>query len=224
MIRVGVVDSGIDGPARARVAAVADFPPGGRADPEPAGATAPRDGHGHGSRVGAIIACEPQVELLDARVFFDNLVTSAAQAAAAIDWLREREARLVNLSFGLREDRAVLREACARATAAGMLLVAAAPARGAPVYPAAYPCVLRATGDARCGAGQVSALDTAQADFGGHACWSDGTPAGASAGCAAVTAALAALWIASPGLDPAALRVALAARAAWHGPERRGAG
>jgi hypothetical protein len=224
VIRVGIVDSGIDGPARARVAGAAEFPPAATTrDAQPSG-DGPRDLCGHGSRVGAIVAATPRVVLFDARVFFDTLLTSAAQAAAAIDWLLECRVRLINLSFGLREDRAVLREACARAVDGGVLLVAASPARGAAVFPSAYPGVLRATGDARCAPGEISWLDTAQADFGAHPRSADGLLAGASAGCAGVSAALAALLASAPSQDNPALLAALRGQARYTGPERRGPG
>jgi hypothetical protein len=215
VIRVGIVDSGIGGPAGAFVVERADFAAG------PETQTGPRDRCGHGSRVAAIIAAAEGIELLDARVFFDSLRTGAAQAAAALDWLREREARLVNLSFGLREDRPALREACARAVAGGMLLVASAPARGAPVYPASYPGVVRATGDARCAPGELSQLATVQADFGGHVRSDDGRLAGASAGCARVCAALARYLVAYPGAGNETALAALRESAAYRGPERR---
>jgi hypothetical protein len=56
-------------------------------------------------------------------------------------------------------DRTVLRDAVSRAVEKGLLLVAALPARGQPVFPAAYPGVIAATGDARCAPGELSHLD-----------------------------------------------------------------
>ena len=102
-----------------------------------------------------------------------------------------------------------------------MILVAAAPARGEPVFPAAYAGVVRATGDARCGPGELSFLSTRQADFGGHVRTGATNVAGASVGCAHVTARAAAFLSAHPGGSAAQLRAWLAGQAIYRGPERR---
>ena len=217
MIGVGIADSGIAGEAAVRVRSARDFVSTSGAAPGDA-----RDPAGHGSRIASIIAASAGVELLDARIFDARLRTDARTAAAAIDWLLESGARLINLSFGLREDRAVLREACARAAAAGVLLVASSPARGQPVFPAAYPEVLRATGDARCARGEISWLGSAQADVGAHVRSLDGEVAGASMGCAHACAALAAWFYAHPQGSNAEAIAALRAGARYRGIERRG--
>ena len=218
MIRVGIADSGVDGPARAVVCARADFGSEGQARvPQ----EAPRDRAGHGSALAALLANTEGVELLDARIFDAELRASAAQSAAAIDWLADQGARIVNLSFGLREDRAALREACARALSRGVVLVASTPARGAAVFPAAYPGVIRATGDARCAPGEVSWLGTAQADAGGAVRTPCGRVVGASAGCAHVTSALASLMHRQPSATREELLEAFRREARYQGPERR---
>ncbi|WP_411382540.1 S8 family serine peptidase [Pseudomonas sp. L7] len=158
--------------------------------------------------------------MLLAQVFSDQPRTSALQVAAALLWLVEQGATLVNMSLGLQQDRPVLRQACAAAQAAGVVLCASSPARGAPVYPASYPNVLRITGDARCSAGQWSWLGTAQADFG--APLGGNAQAGASLACAALTGRMCAVLREHPELQPAQLRAWLQAHAAFVGPERRG--
>lgn len=220
MIRVGIVDSGIHGAGRARVVASADFTCAGQRV-EPATGTVPRDLCGHGSRIGAIIAASKGVELLDARIFRDSLFASAAQAAAAIDWLVDQRVRLINLSFGLREDRLALRAACARAHENGIIVLASAPARGEAVFPAGYPGVIRATGDARCSSAEISRLGTPQADFGGCVRDRDGAIAGASVGCANVSAAFAAWFVKHPHATRDEALAALSVQAAYRGPERR---
>jgi hypothetical protein len=221
VIRVGVVDSGIDGATRARVVAARDFP--AHAPPRDPPPGEPRDRSGHGTRIAEILATVEGIELLDARVMFTGLSSSAAQVAAAIDWLCARGAQVVNLSVGLRQDRALLREACARAVERGVLLVASAPARGAPVYPAAYPGVLRATGDARCAPAEISWLGSTQADAGGHVRTADGALAGASIGCAHVCAHIVRWLCAHPAAARDDIIAALRVSASVHGPERRGA-
>ena len=149
------------------------------------------DLRGHASAVaGAIAATCPLAHFLVAQIFFDRLVTTAAQAAAGLAWLADRKADMVNMSFGLAADRAVLRAACGQAVERGVILVASAPARGDPVFPAAYPHVIRVTGDARCATGELSALDGPRADFGAPVRSANGA-AGASLGAAHVTGEIA---------------------------------
>jgi hypothetical protein len=210
-LRVGVLDSGIAPEACPQVVGRQVF------------VASPHGSHAaHGTGIARIIAsAAPDCLLLDACIFDASLRTSASVAAAGLDWLVQQQARLVNMSFGLREDREVLRLACERALAAGVILVAASPARGDPVFPAAYPGVIRATGDARCEAGELSALGTSQADFGAHVRVSDASVAGASIGCAHVSAVIATLLLADPCMNIEALRAVLGQRARYHGPERR---
>ncbi|MDH1659589.1 subtilisin-like serine protease QhpE, partial [Pseudomonas mosselii] len=104
------------------------------------------DALGHGSAVLARLRAESGAQpVLLAQVFAGQGSTSALQVAAGLLWLVEAGASVVNLSLGLRQDRPVLRQACAEAVAAGVLLCASSPARGEPVYPASYPGVIRVT-------------------------------------------------------------------------------
>jgi hypothetical protein len=176
--------------------------------------------HGNGVTRAISRAC-PGADLYCAQVFSDKLVCTPHQVAEALNWLVAQGVHFVNMSFGLRRDRPVLRDACEQALASGVCLVAAAPAQGAGVFPSLYPGVVRATGDARCAPGQVSWLDSEQADFGGHP-GAPGDPfAGASAGCAAVTAALAALALRQGDLRIPELLRELRASADYRGPECR---
>lgn len=217
---LGLIDSGIAGPQSASVAASRCFVAAD--DGEVRQADAAPDQLGHGTALAAILLQgAPDGRLLNAQVFRHTLVCGAAQVAAALDWLVQQRAQLVNMSFGLREDRPSLRNACERALAQGMILVAATPARGEPVFPAAYAGVIRATGDARCAPGELSFLDSSQVDFGGHVRAGVSTVAGASVGCAHVTARAAGFLGANPGSSAAQLRAWLAAQASYRGPERR---
>ncbi|WP_418648009.1 S8 family serine peptidase [Thauera butanivorans] len=217
-IRIGVVDSGHAAAQVPHVAASAAFVLDGG---EPRRVPAEPDRLGHGSRVGdGLLHCLPQAELLVAQVFRERLATSAAQVAAAIDWLVDEDARLINLSLGLREPRPVLAAACARALAAGVVLCASAPARGQPVYPAGFPGVLRVTGDARCMVPtEIAALGAAHADYGAHVRPLDGSldGAGASMACAWLSG-MAARHLAAGG-SAASLPGWLAAQARYHGVE-----
>jgi len=197
-LRVAVVDSGCSAVHAPRVRAAAAFVIGdGGLDEVPV----IEDVLGHGSRVADILLHgAPQAELLVAQVFRERLTTTAAQVAVAIDWAVANGAQLVNLSLGLREPRPALAQACARAVAAGVVLCAAAPARGQAVYPAAFAGVLRVSGDARCAPGELAAIGSAEIDFGAHVRPLGGslTGAGASMACAWLSG-LAAQYLASGG-------------------------
>lgn len=217
-VRIGVVDSGHDlseqPPVAARRFALAHA---GLLEHE-----AEADALGHGSAVSAaILERAGEARLYVAQVFDGRGVTSALQVAAAIEWLLACQVRVINLSLGLREDRPVLRQACALAVEAGILLCASSPAQGSPVYPAAYPGVLRVTGDARCLPQQWSWLGSAQADVGACVRSADGRLSGASLGCAALTGHLAAFLQQHPDASNQGIRDWLHEQAHYHGPERR---
>ncbi|MNG76133.1 Subtilisin DY [compost metagenome] len=217
-VRVGFIDSGCS-PAQAQgvVAARRFWLQDGMLHEGEALA----DQLGHGSAVlGRLLEAAGEVPVLLAQVFSEQASTSALQVAAALLWLAEQGATVINLSLGLQQDRTVLRQACAEVQAAGVLLCASSPAQGAAVYPASYPGVLRITGDARCAPGQWSWLGTAQADFGGHV--GQRGMAGASLGCAAVCGRVVALLHERPGLDQQQVHDWLQTHAAFKGPERRG--
>ncbi len=220
-IRIGVVDSGFS-PAQS----VKDSAAFVLADNQLWLAEAEPDQLGHGSRIIDIIQhLAPEAEVLSAQVFHDRFTTTAAQVAAAIDWLVEQGAQVINLSLGLRQDRDSLREACQRALKQGVILCAASPARGEPVYPSGYPGVFRMTGDARCERDQISYLETEFADFGACVRPLDDSPgqSGASLGCAHLSGHLARYLQQAhqPGLSDA--RQWLIAASRYQGPERRSA-
>lgn len=177
------------------------------------------DASGHGSRIASLLmgsGADP--DLLLAQVFREGHPTSAAAVAAAIDWCVARDANLLHLSLGLNADRPVLRTAVEAALGAGVLIVAATPARGAPVFPAHYAGVIRGTADARCAPGELSVLGEAR--FGGHGSLPGAAPGqgGASAGAAWISRALLDL---APGRSTAVYTEALGQRARYLGPERR---
>lgn len=175
---------------------------------------------GHGSAVcEAILSPAPDARLFVAQVFDERGVTSPLQIAAALHWLGEQGVRVINLSLGVRQDRPILREAVAELIEAGVLVCASSPARGEPVFPASYPGVIRVTGDARCGEGQWSWLDSPQADFGASVKVSGRS--GASLGCAAFSGHLAALLAERPEISNVQIIEVMRERAVFRGIERK---
>ncbi|MNG00665.1 Subtilisin [compost metagenome] len=177
---------------------------------------------GHGSAViEAIGRRAPSALFCVAQVFDQRGVTSALQIATAIDWLLTQDVRLINLSLGLRQDRSLLRAACAAAVAQGVLLCASSPAQGEGVFPANYPQVLRVTGDARCAEQEWSWLNSAQADF--AACVHGTYPgqSGASLGCAALSGHIAGFLAEQPDASNEQVIEWLREHARYRGPERR---
>ena len=179
----------------------------------------------HGDPIARILlTAAPDIALYNAQVFTQAQATHPATIAAGLDWLIKQDVHIINMSFGLRQNRAVLREACASAIEAGIILVAAAPARGPAVYPAAYPGVLRVTGDARCGLTEFSHLASEQADFG--ACPrsyqkpNPGAPVGGASFAVPHVSAALARYLAAGG-DARDYYNYLAGLAFYHGPERR---
>jgi hypothetical protein len=175
------------------------------------------DASGHGTRIAEVIGASGAVEWVLAQVLDDLGRTSADVVAAAVDWCVSEGCDLIHLSLGLAADRSSLAEAIGRAVAHGGLVVASVPARGAVPYPAAYPGVIRATGDARCAPGELSQLGPGT--FGGCPRLAGREGGGASIGAAHVTAVLVAQG--SPGERQRALD-GLSRVARYQGPEQRG--
>ena len=180
--------------------------------------TAPvEDASGHGTRLAGILTSgRDDVELVLAQVLDGTGRASADVVAAGIEWCLESGVDLLHLSLGLRADRPSLAAAIRRAIDAGCLVVAAAPARGALPFPAAYEGVIRGTGDARCEPGVISRLD--ERTFGGCVTAPQSKGGGASVGAAGVTATL--IGATGPCRTGEALAV-LGRIARWQGRESR---
>lgn len=209
--RVGVIDGALDAVARTGMDAVFDRAP------------AARDDGRHGAQVARVLRehC-PSARLHWAAVFDHRREAAVACVVDALYWLAGQGVQLINMSFGMQAPSRRLAAACAELAADGVLLVASAPARGAPVHPAAFAGCLAVTGDARCAPGEVSWLDTPAAEFGCHPLVHAGRPelgGGASIAAARMSGLLAALL--AEGHEAGALRERLRARARYLGPERR---
>jgi hypothetical protein len=227
--RVGLIDS--CGSRPGAIDAAAFVTDGERVERRPT----MTDPSGHGTRIAQLFAAgDAPFELLLGQVFLRGAgPASGAAVAAAVDWAVAGRAELIHMSLGLGTDRAVLAAAVARAIASGCIIVASMPARGAVVYPAAYPEVIRATGDARCAPGELSRLGPGF--FGACPRWAAGgsahSDAGAFAGARAAArggASVGAAWVTrhilgrSNPMSASAVVAALTASVRYMGPERRG--
>jgi subtilisin family serine protease len=108
---------------------------------------------GHGTAVAAVIREKaPGASLYAVRVFGASLVTSITTLLAGIDWAITARMHIVNLSVGVADDQyaAALRAAVDRATAAGVLIVAARDDEGVPLLPGSVPGVISVRADANC--------------------------------------------------------------------------
>ncbi len=217
-VRIGLLDSGVAGEATARRRFVL-----GSAGVE--GFEQTRPFADHGSAIAALIraAGPEQVDLIDAQIFEGRLHCPPSVAAAGLLWLLEQGALLINLSWGLEGEDGELLDACERALAQGVWLVAATPIRGAAPAPARYPGVVTATGDARCTLGEISSFGGDPADFGAsprppHETDEGQSPlrGGSSFACARVCGALARALETEPRRDP---RARLRENAAHSGPQ-----
>lgn len=211
MLRVGIIDSGLPANCNLSILEACDF----------TGTSTTTDQLGHGSAITRIISTNLAADIVSARVFHDKLVCTPSQIADAIQWLVSMEVNIINMSFGLRNDRRVLRDTCEHALEKNIILVAAAPSQGEPVYPSNYSGVIRATGDARCKQGEISWLNSEQADFAGYSGKPHFGPAGASIGCASVTASIAKVKAQFPHYDQDAIFQSLIQKSNYQGSQSK---
>lgn len=224
---IGLLDTGLSGPLAGGTRLSHRFWLDG--DGHVANGPARPDLMGHGTALAELIHTgAPSISIVNAQVFGAEGTSSPAAIAAGLHWLIDNGVRIVNMSFGLREDRRILAQACRSAVQAGLLLVTAVPAMGAMVFPAAYPGTVRVTGDGRCHAGDVSLIDDGRVHFGADphltggpaSPWRRSAVAGASVATARITARLARLLHRFPGAANEQLLARLEAEAIHAGPQR----
>jgi hypothetical protein len=210
-VRIGLIDSGVGRAFDSAVVATHSF----------AGACDERLEHGEQIAACVLQHC-PSARLLVACVLDRRREACVDAVVAGLAWLVDEGAQLINMSFGMLQPSPRLAQACRAAADAGVVLVAAAPARGGAAFPAALSDCIGASGDARCAPGEVSWLATEVADFGTHPFLDPGDPrrgGGASIASARLSGLLAARLEA--GVEASALRAELERQARYFGPERR---
>ncbi len=150
-VRVAILDTGIDSDHPDLVVAGGiNF--SGSAEDGSTSASAWNDGHGHGTHCAGIVAARdntigvigvaPDVELWAVKVLGDDGSGYTSDVIQGLDWCAANGVQVAGMSLGGRGTTS-LRNACARAYSAGVLLVAAAGNdRSAVDYPAAYTSVI----------------------------------------------------------------------------------
>lgn len=177
---------------------------------------------GHAAAMAAALRAGcPGVGIVNLVVFGAGLSTDADIVTRALTRAAGLRPALVLSAFGMVRADAAMAAACAALGAAGVCIVAAAPARGGPVWPAAFPGVLAVQGDARCGPGEWSHLALPQADFGACPLVAGHEQARGASAAAAHFAGLLTQRLAM-GLPAADALKALRREARWQGRERRG--
>jgi len=219
-VSVGIVDSGAAPAVRQKLSVETRLLQ--REDGSVERTAASDDRLGHGSEIARIILdLAPAASLVSAQAFTDCRTVDAGLVAESIHWCLEQGVRIINLSLGIRADRAALRDACELARASGVLLVAAFPARGDAVYPAAYPGVLAVSGDARCDARHWSVIEAGRL-IGAATVAADGeSHGGASYAVARISGFAARFFSAWPNADVRDCRAWLESDATFRGRERR---
>lgn len=210
MIRVALIDGPLP-PGTPGLVAREMLRPGGDAHSE-----------GHAAAMAAALRAGcPGVAIVNLAVFGAGLATDADTVARALSRAAGLRPAIVLSAFGMARADAAVADACAALVAVGACIVAAAPARGGPVWPAAFPGVLAVQGDARCAPDEWSHLALPQADFGACPVVAGHEHARGASTAAAHFAGLLAQRLAGGLSAPDALK-ALRREARWQGRERRG--
>lgn len=175
-LRVVYIDSGTP-PLVATKAHCANFTPTDTVE----------DTLGHCTAVAEPLLPNCLVQLYFAKIFDRHLSCPLERIVLAAEWAVEQQPDIVNLAIGMHRPDPALAAVIKQLVESSTIVVASAPAQGTPVYPAHFPGVLSATGDARCAPHQWSWLSSAQADIGAYVGQPAVGPAGASIGCGYAT-------------------------------------
>lgn len=143
-VRVGIIDTGIDGKHP-------DLKANVKGGVNTYNATSPlSDENGHGTHVAGTVAAvnnsfgvvgvAPKVELYSLKCFSPDGTATLTDIAQAIDWAIHHRMQVLNMSFGSSENSRVLHQAIKAALHHGIIMMASSGNSSTPLeYPAKYP-------------------------------------------------------------------------------------
>ncbi len=170
--------------------------------------------------MAAIRSVNQDVLVLSFPVFVDKLSTHRQIVVESLITAMRSDANILHCSFGFPDEDPDTARAFNDAVKHFRCVVASSPSRGNTVYPASYPGVLKASGDARANGRQFSWLNTATVDFAASPRAPEGFDiAGASIGAARISGLVASVMD-SEGCN-VNIRERLAELANHKGPERK---
>lgn len=170
--------------------------------------------------MAAIKSVNQDVLVLSFPVFKDKLSTHRQIVVESLITAMRSDASILHCSFGFPDEDPATASAFNGAVKHFRCVVASSPSRGNSVYPASYPGVLKASGDARAIGRQFTWLNTSTVDFAASPRAPEGFEiAGASIGAARISGLVAGLIDNEGyGVD---IRERLAELANYKGPERK---
>lgn len=168
----------------------------------------------------AILSTNPHVDIIAFPIFKHKLSTSREVVLEALYAAMASDAEVLHCSFGFAQADDATQKAFSDAVSRFDCVVASSPARGQPVFPASYPGVLKASGDARLRASEHSWLDSPQVDFAANPRPPEGfSAAGASIGAARVSGIITAKL--ATGTPLKEVLIDLQTSASFRGNERK---
>lgn len=148
----------------------------------------------HGTTIANIITDE-FATFTCMQIFDKSLTTNVGKIAFAIEYLCTQNVGLIHMSFGLKNDREVLRHAIQKAHQQNILLIASSPTlSNFKVFPASYKEVIAVTADARCSYDEISFLDSQNTLFGASSLATSKQLQGSSIAAAHITKEIAKLY------------------------------
>ncbi|GKT09214.1 S8 family serine peptidase [Desulforhabdus sp. TSK] len=221
-ISIAIIDSRVN-PGHSHVGHVEDgasFLPRSPGDGTVARSPDFRDEIGHGTAIAGIIREKaPHARFHAAKIFAGSLRASMAALLAALEWAVEQNAKIIHLSLGTRNERfkEVLEPLCRSAFERGTILVAAATAADALIWPAVLDTVIGVYWNALCDEETLIHHPDNPVEFGAHGLPRPipGRPQelnfrGSSFAAARVTARIAELLVSDPDMNCQQARSALA--------------
>ena len=123
----------------------------------------------HGDVIGEIIASNENIKIYDIQVFDKDLSTTPLHIIRALEYLKNKNVHVINMSLGLKTNYKEIEELCNYFTSKGITIISSFPRSGVEfVYPASYNEVISVTSDGKCENNQVSCVDYNKLLFGAN--------------------------------------------------------